>query len=56
MKLSAPKIWVWWLSVILGILGILGEMGVVPALSPYAFALVVIGLVLLVIANMVKGL
>ena len=56
MKLSAPKVWVWWLSVILGVLGILGQLDVVPALQPFAFALVAIGLFLLVIANMVKGL
>ncbi len=56
MKLSAPKIVTWWIAVLLGILGILGKVVAIPILSPLAFWLVVIGLILLALATLVKGL
>ena len=55
MKLSAPKVVTFWIAVILGVLGLLGQLAV-AALAPYAFWLVAIGLIVLVLGNMVKGL
>jgi hypothetical protein len=54
MKLTPPKQITFWISVILGVLGLLGF--VIPFLAPFAFWLVFIGLALLVVALLVKGL
>jgi 4-hydroxybenzoate polyprenyltransferase len=56
MKLTPPKVITWWVAVILGVLGFLGYMGTIAALSPYAFWLVFAGLVLLVVATLIKNL
>ena len=56
MKLTPPKQITFWVAVILGLLGLLGFIGVVAAATPYAFWLAFIGLALLAIALLVKGL
>ncbi len=56
MKVSPPKVVTWWIAVILGVLGALGQFGVVSALAGAAFWLVLIGLALLAIATITKGL
>jgi hypothetical protein len=56
MKLTPPKVITWWIAVILGVLGLLGHFGVIAGLSPYSFWLVTAGLVLLVVATLVKKL
>lgn len=56
MRLSAPNQTVWIIAVVLGVLGIVAYLGVLPPLAPYAFWLVVIGFVLLVLATVMKGL
>lgn len=56
MKLNAPKVVTWWIAVILGVLALLGHVAVVPVLGAYAFWMALIGLALLVVANLVKGL
>jgi len=56
MRLTPPKKITFWISVILGILGFLGAVAGVAALAPYAFWLTFVGLALLVLALMVKGL
>jgi hypothetical protein len=56
MKVSPPKVVTWWIAVILGVLGALGHFGGVPALAQYDFWLVFIGLALLAIATITKGL
>jgi len=58
MKLSAPKKSTWWIAVVLGVLGILLNLGVlaIAGLSGYAFRLVVIAFVLLVLGTLLKGL
>jgi hypothetical protein len=56
MRLTPPKVITWWVAVILGVLGLLGYLGSVAALAPYAFWLVMAGLVLLVVATLVKDL
>ena len=56
MKFSPPKVITWWIAVVLGVLALIGSMGVVPALAAYAFWLAFIGLALLAIACITKGL
>jgi len=56
MKLSAPKKVTWWVALIVGAVGILANFVTIPFLSEYAFWLVVIGFVLLVLATYLKDL
>ncbi len=56
MKLNAPKNITWWISLILVVLGVLAKLVPIAALFPYAFWLVVIGFILLLLGTMVKGL
>jgi len=56
MKLTPPKVITWWVAVILGVLALLGYLKTITALSPYAFWLAMAGLVLLVVATLVKNL
>ncbi len=56
MRLSAPKVITWWIAVALGVLGLLGHFGTIASLSPYSFWLVTAGLVLLVLATLLKDL
>jgi len=56
MKLSAPKKWIWWLSLILAIVGVIGQSDVIPALQPLAFFVLLVGFILLALANLLKGL
>jgi hypothetical protein len=56
MKPSAPKVITWWIALILGVLGLLGYLGNVAALSQYSFWLVMAGLVLMLVATLVKDL
>ncbi len=55
MRLTPPKKWVFWASVILVVLGLVGKFVSVPFLSPYAFWFVVVGYVLLAAGNSLKG-
>jgi hypothetical protein len=55
MKLNAPSQTLWIISVVVGGLGILSHLVSIPNVSPYAFWLVVIGFILLVIATLTKG-
>ena len=54
MKLSRPKIITWWIAVILGVIGILATLMPIPALSAYAFWLVVAGFVILAVATLIR--
>jgi hypothetical protein len=56
MKLNAPKVITWWISVIIGVLGIVAFFVTIPVLSAYAFWVVVVGFVLLVLGTFLKGL
>jgi len=53
MKLSEPKVITFWIAVILGVLGIIFFF--VPSLATYAFWAVLVGLVVLVLGNLFKG-
>lgn len=56
MKLSAPKVITWWIAVALGALGLLGHLAIVSAPGAYALWLVTAGLVVLVLATLLKDL
>jgi hypothetical protein len=56
MRLSAPKQVTWIIALILGVLGVVGTFVVIPFVSMYAFWVVVVGLVLLLLATLLKGL
>ena len=55
-KFTTPKVLTFWIAVGLAVLGVLAFMGTIPALSEYAFWLVMAGFVLLALANLVKDL
>ncbi len=54
MKLNAPTQSVWLIAVILGGIGIVAHLIKIPNVSPYAFPLVAIGFIILVIATVLK--
>ncbi len=56
MKLTPPKVVTWWIALILCVLGILAYAGFIAPLSAYAFWLVAIGLILTLVATLVKNL
>jgi hypothetical protein len=56
MNLSAPKQIVWIIAVVLGVLGILGYFVTIPFISTYAFALLAIGFLLLVLGTLLPNL
>ncbi len=56
MKLSAPKTGTFWLALIVAALGLVASLVSIPVLSGFAFWLVVIGFVILLLGTMVKGL
>lgn len=55
MKLTPPKQWVFWLSVVLGLLGLIGQFVAIPFVSAFAFWFVFVGLALLVAGLTLKG-
>lgn len=56
MNLSRPKVITWWIAITLGALGLAGQLGVVAALGAYSFLLAMAGLILLIVATLVKNL
>ncbi len=56
MKLSAPTVIVWWISLILGALGLLLYLKVfsIAVLNPYAIWLIVAGFALLLLATLFR--
>ena len=55
-KFSTPKVVTFWIAVGLAVLGVLAFMGTISALSEYAFWIVLVGFVLLALANLFKDL
>jgi hypothetical protein len=55
MRLNAPSQTLWIISLILAGLGILSHLVVIPNVSPYAFWLLAIGYIVLLIGTMTKG-
>ncbi|MBN1993897.1 MAG: hypothetical protein JW953_14450 [Anaerolineae bacterium] len=56
MKLSAPKQATWWVALVVGVIGILAFLVTIPVLSGFAFWLVVIAFLILLLASFVPGL
>ena len=56
MKLNAPKKITWLISLIVGVLGVVAYLVTIPVLSVYAFWIVVVGFVLLILGTFLKGL
>jgi hypothetical protein len=57
MKLSAPKKSVFWISVVAFVIGMLGVVGALPFIPQFvSFFIVLIGYVLLLLGNILKGL
>ena len=54
-KLNAPSQPLWLVAVILGGLGILSRYVVISGVTPYSFALLAIGFVILVVATLTRG-
>ena len=55
MKLTPPTMVTFWISVVLGLAGLLGQLGIVGFFAANAFWLVFIGLIVLVLGVLVKG-
>ena len=56
MKLSAPTQMVWYIALVVGIVGVLASLVTIPVLSGFAFWLVVIAWLILVVGTAMKGL
>lgn len=56
MRLSAPKVVVFWISVILAAIGFLSFLGVIPIAAATGFWALVIGFVLLALGCLLKDL
>lgn len=56
MKLNAPKQVTWLVALLLGLLGLLGKLFAIPVISDYAFWLVLIGFVLLLLGAYFRNL
>jgi len=56
MKLSPPKNITWFVALALAVLALLGKLGVIAALSTYAFWLALVAAALMLLATFVKGL
>lgn len=55
MKLTPPKQVTFFIAVILGLVGLVASFVAIPVLSPYAFWLVFVGLVVLALGNMMES-
>ncbi len=55
MRLSAPKKTTWWVAVVVGVVGVIAKFVTIPVLSGFAFWLVVLAFVILVLATYLKG-
>jgi hypothetical protein len=56
MRLTPPKNITFWVAVILVVLGILGKITTIPVLTPYSWWFVLVGFIVLMLGNLVKGL
>ena len=55
MKLSAPKVITFWIAVALAVLGLIGALFTVTFLTENAFWFVLVGFIVLAVANLTKG-
>jgi hypothetical protein len=55
MRLNPPTQVVFWIAVALALLGLLGQMGIIAALNPFAFWLILVGYLVLAVSLILKG-
>jgi len=55
MRLNAPKKTTWWIALVVGAIGIVAHLVTIPVLSGFAFWLVAVAFVLLILATYLKG-
>jgi len=55
MKLSSPKKWVWWLSLILVVVSIIGYFVSIPFVTIYGFWILAVGWLLVFLGTCLKG-
>jgi len=55
INLRAPKVITFWIAVILVILGVLASQGIIGGLAAYAFFLVVVGFIILMLGVLLKN-
>lgn len=55
MRLNPPTKNVFWISVVVAVIGLVARLGLVGFLVPYAFWLMLVAFVLLVLGNTMKG-
>ena len=55
MKLSAPTQAVFWLAVIIALLALTGSFVTIPYLTAYGFWILLVGFIVLMAGNMMKG-
>lgn len=53
--LSAPKKWVFWVSLILAIVALIAFFVTIPFLSGIAFWILLVAFILLMLGNLIKG-
>ena len=56
MKLSSPKMNTWWIALILTAVAVVGRFVVIPFVSAYAFWILAVGAVLMLLATYIKNL
>ena len=54
MKLSAPKVYTFWIAVLVAIFGLIAYLNLIPALAAYAFWLVLLAFVILLLGTLIK--
>lgn len=55
MRLTPPKKIVFWISLILGAVGLIAKLVTIPFISAFAFWLVLVGLILLLLGVALRG-
>jgi hypothetical protein len=58
MKLSAPKVIVWWIALIIGLIAIVLFIGIlkIAVITPHVFWIMTVAWVLLIVSTFLKGL
>lgn len=55
MRLNAPTQTYWWVAIVLGVAGVVGNFVALPFVTAYAFWFVTVGLVVLALSTLLKG-
>ena len=56
MKLSAPKQITWWIALVLAVVGLIGKLVTISVITTYAFWIVFVAALLLLLATYLEGL